>query len=143
MSMGSKVRTAASVSRLLPKFLVLGLLKRLVSLPTLARWAWRAPRPNHGGDVKRIASVVFRTGTIAGLPDRDCLQRSLLLYGELAAAGLQPLLTVGFRRMDGRLTGHAWVSVNGAAVGEPDLDASRFEPVAIFGEGGAPLTGRS
>jgi hypothetical protein len=86
---------------------------------------------------------VLRTGTVAGMPDRDCLQRSLLLYGELAAAGLQPVLTVGLRRQDGRLLGHAWVCVNGAVVAEPELDAARFETLASFGAGGAPLTGRS
>ena len=143
MSSSTKLSTAAAVGRLLPRFLAFGILKRVVPLPTLARWAWRGPRPARAADLTRIASVVLRTGAVAGVPDRDCLQRSLLLYGELSAAGLEPVLTVGLRREDGRLTGHAWVSVNGTVVAEPQLDAGGFETLARFGAEGAPLSARS
>lgn len=135
----SRWRTALAVCRLLPWFLAFGVLKRRVALPTLVRWAWRRPRDGPRADPSRIASLVLRTGAIAGTPDRDCLQRSLLLYRELAAGGLQPVLAVGLERMSGRLTGHAWVSLDGTALAEPDCDPARFETVVRFGEGGRPI----
>jgi len=142
MTPGSRWRTAFAVCRLLPWFLALGALKRLVSVPTLARWSWRQPRGHRADDphlVASIASCVLRTGTIAGVPDRDCLQRSLLLYRELSAAGLRPELAVGFQRVNGTLSGHAWVTVAGVVVAEPELDESSFEPMMRFGESGAPI----
>ena len=137
MAARSRLRTAVIVCRLLPWFLALGVLKRFVALPTLARWSWRAPRRIAGvPDAARIAAYVLRTGALAGIPDRDCLQRSLLLYRELSGAGLGPELAVGFQQVNGSVTGHAWVSVQGRVVGEKDLDQARFAPILRFGERG-------
>jgi hypothetical protein len=133
----SRLRTAVSVCRLLPWFLAFGVLKRFVALPTLARWSWRAPKRKAATpDAARIAAYVLRAGALAGVPDRDCLQRSLLLYRELSGAGLGPELAVGFQQENGGVTGHAWVSVRGAVIGERDLDQSRFAPILRFGERG-------
>ena len=136
----STIQTGFAMCRLVPRFVALGALKRALSLHTLARWSWQAPRrgaPPTPSD--RIASLVFRAGYLAGVPDRDCLQRSLLLYRELSRAGYAPELAVGFRRSNGELAGHAWVVVNGSAVGEPELDPRQFVGVLKFGEGGRLL----
>lgn len=133
----SRLRTAAVVCRLLPWFLAFGALKRFIALPTLVRWSWRRPTRNASRrDAAGIAAYVLRAGALAGIPDRDCLQRSLLLYRELSAAGLGPELAVGFERVDGGVTGHAWVSVQGDVIGERGLDQTRFVPILRFGERG-------
>ena len=136
----SRIRTAAALCRLLPWFLALGALKRVVPLHTLARWSWSpARRASRAPDPARIASTVLRAGALAGVPDRDCLQRSLLLYRELSRAGLGPELAVGFQRVDGALAGHAWVTIDGLVVGERDLNPARFAPILRFGARGALL----
>lgn len=138
--MTSRLRTALSVARLLPVFLALGALKRLVPLQTLARWSWRPSRPWRGADAARITTLVLRTGSVAGVPDRDCLQRSLLLYRELSRSGLNPELVVGFRTVRERVQGHAWVRVGGVTMAEPSAAVEMFVPALRFGARGAAIT---
>ena len=130
------LRSAMDVCRLAPWFIGLGVAKRFVPITTLVRAAYRKPRSGTTGNLTQIASRVFLTGRLTGVPDADCLQRSLLLYRELSSAGFDPELSVGFRHVADRLTGHAWVSVAGTAVGEPELDAASFTRVLRFGPGG-------
>lgn len=139
--MRSRWRTAAAICRLAPWYVVLGAVKRFVPLPTLVRWSYQPARSRSGADPRQIAANVLRTGDLTGIPDRDCLQRSLVLYRELSGAGLNPELAVGFRHADGRLAGHAWVSVAGRIVAEPDLDASEFTQILRFGERGRLIVG--
>jgi hypothetical protein len=76
---------------------------------------------------------------LAGLRDRDCLQRSLLLYRVLSRAGADPTLMVGFLRRNGRIRGHAWVTVDGNPVIEPGPNVVHFSPALGFGPRGAPI----
>ncbi len=132
----SRVRRGVRLGRLLAFFSALGVLKHIVPLPTLARWAWQPPaRPPHRG-ADDIASEVLRAGAFGGWPDRDCLQRSLLLYRELARAGFGPELVVGFERGRDGVRGHAWVRARGRVIAEAETAVSRFEPALVFGEGG-------
>ena len=48
---------------------------------------------------RRLAASVLRLSQLLSLSDRDCLQRSLLLYRLLSRAGANPILVIGFRRM--------------------------------------------
>jgi hypothetical protein len=139
----SRLGTGVAVCRLLPWFIAFGMVKGVVSLQTLVRWSWRTPRRSGRADIRKIASHVFRAGAVAGLPDRDCLQRSLLLYRELSGAGFGPELAMGFQRVDGRLVGHAWGCVAGTAIGEPDLDTARYVGIVKFGDRGELVTALS
>jgi hypothetical protein len=65
----------------------------------------------------------------------DCLQSSLLLYRELSALGADPRLAVGFRRLENRVEGHAWVFVDGRAIPGETYDQP-FAPALHFGRGG-------
>jgi hypothetical protein len=85
----------------------------------------------------RLTAGVLRLSRLVGLPDRDCLQRSLLLYRVLSRAGADPKLVVGFNRMDNRILGHAWVIVDGHAINEHETDLLRFTPALSFGAQGA------
>jgi hypothetical protein len=130
------------VGRLLPAFVVLGLLKHLVPLHWLARWAWCPPivGPRNLATEQRLSASILRLSQLTGLPDRDCLHRSLLLYRVLSRAGADPSLVVGFRRIDGRILGHAWVVVDGRTVIEAETDLLEFSPAFGFGPRGALLS---
>lgn len=134
--MTERLRRGVRLARLLASFGALGVLKHIVSLPTLARWAWRHPVRAAQRSPEEIASDVLRAGAFGGWPDRDCLQRSLLLYRELARAGFGPELVVGFDRGLEGVQGHAWVRARGRVIAEPETAVSRFEPALVFGDGG-------
>jgi hypothetical protein len=137
----NRIKNGWLVARLLPAYLILGLLKHVVPLSWLARWAWSAPDgPRDREAESRLAARVFRLSQLIGLLDRDCLHRSLLLYRVLSRAGADPRLVIGFQRMNGRILGHAWVIVDGHAVIEPEVDLLRFSPALGFGFDGAPLS---
>jgi len=129
-------QSARAAARLAPAFLILGVAKHVIPLRTLARWSWRRPRRGAKSDVAIIASQVLGVGSLLGLPDRDCLQRSLLLYRELAAAGWSPELVVGFATGSGTLKGHAWVRHHGDVLTEPASGLSGFDATLVFGAGG-------
>jgi hypothetical protein len=133
----NKLGNLLGIGRLLPAYMLFGLLKHLVPLRLLARWAWCRPGGWRDRDVEeRLHRRVIRLGQLVGLPDRDCLQRSLLLYRALSRAGANPMLVIGFDRMNGRIFGHAWVVVDGRAVLESETDLLRFSPVVAFGRQG-------
>jgi hypothetical protein len=132
-----KLGNLLGVGRLLPAYMLFGLLKHLVPLRLLARWVWCRPAGWRDRDVeRRLQRRVIRLGQLVGLPDRDCLQRSLVLYRALSRAGADPMLVIGFDRMNGRIFGHAWVVVDGQAVIESETDLLRFSPVVAFGRQG-------
>jgi hypothetical protein len=139
--MSERVRRAARLARLLATFSALGVLKHVVSLPTLVRWASQVPSARAARAAEDIASDVVRAGAFGGWPDRDCLQRSLLLYRELARAGWGPELVVGFERGSAGLFGHAWVRAGGRVIGDGEPAVARFEPALVFGADGALRNG--
>ena len=132
-----RLRRAARLARLLATFSALGVLKHVVSLPTLVRWASQTPGDRAARPADDIAWEVVRAGAFGGWPDRDCLQRSLLLYRELARAGWSPELVVGFERGTAGLLGHAWVRAEGRVLADADAAVARFEPALVFGADGA------
>ena len=135
-----RLATASALCRLVWWFWILQLAKHVLPLRMLARWSWRrhddsSPPPPRSVMVSRV----LRAGEIAGVPDRDCLQRSLLLYRELSRYGYGPTLMVGLRREHGGTVGHAWVSCGGEVIAEPTADVERFEPILRFGTSGVLL----
>lgn len=132
-----RVATGAGIARLLPWYLAFGLLRHIVPLPWLARWAWHAPSgARHREHDQKIA------GRVAWLRRRlehgrgDCLQSSLVLYRELSRSGADPTLVVGFRRDHGRMQGHAWVLADGRPVAASDDSLEGFAPTFGFGRRG-------
>lgn len=134
-----RLRTAPTISRLLPAYATFGVLKHVVPLHQLARWAWNERhRKRDQNAERRVIVAIARLRRWFGR-DNDCLQSSLLLYHELSRLGADPTLAVGFRRQNHRVEGHAWVFVDGCAV--PDQsDELPFEPTLHFGRGGVLIT---
>jgi hypothetical protein len=139
---GSRVRAAATIARLAPFYFAVAALKHVVTLPVLTRWAWRSPAPqrDHAEEL-RLARCVVKLTHLAGAPDRNCLERSLLLYRELSRAGASPELCVGFRPgPPGRsVDGHAWVTVDGQPVLEEQELPEPHQSVVRFGDRGRRL----
>jgi hypothetical protein len=131
-----RLSDAADVLALLPAYLAFAVLKHVVPLPALARLAWHAGVP--AGDVERASRAVravTRLSRRIGVTDRDCLQRSLVLYRELSRAGQTPTLVLGFKQDNGRVRGHAWVEA-GPPRSVLAEDVSSYVVAASFGPRG-------
>jgi hypothetical protein len=129
-----RLKTGLIMVRLLITYIALALLKHLVPLKWLVPQVWcAAVGPRDREAEWRLTSIVLRLSRLTGLPDRDCLQRSLLLYRVLSHMGAQPTLVVGFQRTNGHLRGHAWVTVDGRSVVEPEAELVGFSPALRFG----------
>ena len=136
-----RLKLAPSAGRLVPAYAALGILKHVVPLPVLARWAWSGRSIDRDPAAERqVILTVCRLRSWLGR-DRDCLQSSLLLYRELSRLGANPTLEVGFRRHADRTEGHAWVEVDQRIVldGPPDKP---FVTTMRFGPAGALLPRR-
>jgi len=84
--------------------------------------------PNHR--IVELAALACRPRL---LRSRDnCLDRSLLAYRYLLAAGASPSLVIGFERPDDAVLGHAWLLVDGRPVGEPRGTPERFTEIVRF-----------
>jgi hypothetical protein len=135
-----RVRLCLVMGKLLPGYLLLGLLKHLVPISWLARWAWRRPAGRRDYEQERRLKLgVLRLSQMIGLPDRDCLQRSLLLYRALSRAGAEPILVLGLKRVNDRTLGHAWVLVDDRPLLDSDADLRSFAPALSFGRCGKLL----
>ena len=116
------------------------LLKHLLPLPALVRIMWKDARRTQR-DRKREQRVVRLADWLsraANLTTRGpCLTRSLLAYRFLSELDAAPRLMVAFRRSDNRaIAGHAWVVVDGKAIGERPDDLNEFLPAVSFGPRG-------
>jgi hypothetical protein len=129
--------TTLTLLRIGTAYALFGLLKRIVPIASLARWAWvrAAPRGRTAGDLAVGAVGRIQRQLTRGAPS-DCLQAALVLYRELSRAGADPRLVLGFARDSAALVGHAWVEVEGAPVGETVEDVARFSRTATFGPHG-------
>jgi Transglutaminase-like superfamily len=136
-----RLSTVLDGLRIVPAYVLLGLLKHLVPLRSLAKWTWcEKAGPRDPVAERRLTANVLRLSKLLRIADRDCLQRSLLLYRLLSAVGAGPELVVGFREQDGKIIGHAWVLVDEVSIVEPESDRVRFSPVLRFGARGALLS---
>jgi Transglutaminase-like superfamily len=134
-------KNGLAIARLFPVYALIGVLKHIFPLTSLVRWAWRpATGPRDPAIEGRISSRVLRLSQLLGLPDRDCLQRSVLLYRVLSRAGAEPMLVVGLKRLNGRIVGHAWVTVDGRPIFESEADLLQFTPTLRLGRRGAVVS---
>jgi hypothetical protein len=137
----NQIRTVLDGFRIVPAYLLLGILKHLVPLRSLVKWTWcETTGLRDRLAERRLTANVLRLSKLLRIADRDCLQRSLLLYRLLSAVGADPELVVGLREQDGKIIGHAWVLVDEVSLVEPESDLARFSPVLRFGARGALLS---
>jgi hypothetical protein len=127
-------------ARMLAWALALPALKRIVPLPTLVRVMWKSGAtsqrdPDREQRIARLAGWFARATNPSNAG--ACLQRSLLTYRFLSESHADPRLMVAFRKTDAALAGHAWIVVDGQAIGEPAGALDDFLPVVAFGAHGA------
>lgn len=125
-------------TRMLAWAAVLPALKRTVPLPRLVELMRATPRRSlRQPDVEqRIVALAWWLHAPLALLDRGCMQRSLLTYRFLGAAGAQPHFAIGVRKEGGVVLAHAWISVDGAPAGDSERDIARFAPMLMFGPDG-------
>ena len=87
----------------------------------------RATTADDIGHAQRLAELAWLAGTY-GPVRATCLRQSLLTYLCLRRRGLAPQLRLGARHQEGRFDAHAWVELDGHALGQKDLQHSPFEP---------------
>lgn len=69
---------------------------------------------------RRLAERASMAGR-HGLVDATCLRQSLLVHFLLRRKGLAPKLMIGVRRRDEVFDAHAWVELDGIALGQAEL----------------------
>jgi hypothetical protein len=113
-------------------------LKHLLPLNLLMRLMWAKTRTVPRPDCERKITYLARRIYLARpfLRRDNCLERSLITYRFLAREGMESRLVLGAQKSDGRIRGHAWVTVDGRPVIDGHEELGRFTPLAEFGEGG-------
>jgi Transglutaminase-like superfamily len=126
--------------------LVLPLVKRRLPLTRLVRLMWRGERarpmtPEREARIAKLARVVYRSEHMSR--PGNCLERSLVLYRYLSAAGADPQLVVGIRNGEADVRGHAWITVRGEPVEEPPQSLDGLTQLVSFsGDGSRPRSRR-
>lgn len=99
------------------------------TLAWVDRWSHatvlRAPTATdiaYGQQLARAAALAGRHGLVHA----TCLRQALMVYGLLRRQGLSPALKLGVRRQGAMPDMHAWVSLDGIALGEPTLAHDEF-----------------
>lgn len=140
--MRRRLTTGSTLLRVGCSYAVFSVLKNVVPVASLVRWAWVPPGPaGQSTSELAIAAVNRIQRRVARGTPNDCLQAALVLYRELSRAGTDPHLVMGFAREAGVLVGHAWVEVDGTPVAETSADVSRFTRTATFGKQGRRVDG--
>jgi hypothetical protein len=114
---------------------VLPLLKHVVRLDTLARLTWTGRRSNHPCEAEKLVALSRLLARPVAMGKGTCYERGLLAYRFLSQRGADPRLVVAVKNNDGAVTGHAWVTVGGTAIGESEA-LEDFVPVVAYGRGG-------
>ena len=126
--------------------LVLPLMKRRLPLARLVRLMWRGEQarpttPQREARIAGLARVVYRSDHVSRRG--NCLERSLVLYRYLSAAGADPQLVVGIRSGEAAVRGHAWITVRGEPIEEPPQSLDGLTEVVSFrGDGSRPQSRR-
>jgi hypothetical protein len=120
--------------------LVLPLVKSRLPLPRLIRLMWLGKRPRpvtpeREARIADLARIVYRSEHVSR--GGNCLERSLVLYRYLSAAGADPQLVIGMRSGEAAVRGHAWVTVRGDPVEEPPHSLEGLTQVVSFRGGGS------
>jgi hypothetical protein len=120
--------------------LVLPVLKQMVPVRSLAGVMHRAPGASPRDPALEERIVTFARWAARLVRWRDggnCLERGLIAYRYLGAAGAQPTLVVGLcAKEGGGILGHAWVLLDGHAVGESPSALNSYTPVFAFAADG-------
>ena len=116
---------------------MVSLLLRLAGYVRARCWLERlssraSPRRASAADLQaaeRLAQLIDIAGR-RGLVNATCLRQALLIHFLLRRRGFSPELKIGVRREQARLDAHAWVELQGMALGQPKLAHQPFPKAA-------------
>jgi hypothetical protein len=117
---------------------ILPVLKRIVPLKSLVRFMWVPAKEKRTPAQERKIGTLVRWLYYFVVPEKSCLERSLLLYRFLSRNNSDPRLVTGMRRAEDQTwKGHAWILVDGKPFEEQEASVEDFQTFAIFGPGGS------
>jgi hypothetical protein len=122
---------------------VLPILKRVLPLPTVVKLAARR-RGGAGRQRRREEEVTTLARWLysrSPVRDDNCLERSLVTYRFLSERGADPLLSIGVRKDEDGVFGHAWVTVDGEPVYDAPAELAEYATVVTFTAAGARAPG--
>lgn len=110
---------------------------RVAPLAKLHRWLGRGLPAEQALPARReLAWETWRLVDAAArhhLYKMSCLRQSLVLQRLLAERGLAVGVYIGARKAQGQLSAHAWIEVDGEAIGEGRGTVESFVPVLHLG----------
>jgi len=122
-----------SVIRISMTACCLPLLTRTMALPSLLAFLDSPAKSEMRDDPTHLL------GLVGGVLARDlgpfkpgCYRRSLILFRELRRHGRPARVVFGIRDQEDSLDGHAWVEVDGKALGEPEDPSKVFRVVYSY-----------
>ncbi|HEX5415818.1 MAG TPA: lasso peptide biosynthesis B2 protein [Chloroflexota bacterium] len=121
--------------------LALPVLKRVMPLPTLVARARSRPgtRTFSREQIGEIIAVTSRVYQVLRFGKAgNCLERSLVNYHFLSGSVPNLQLVIGVRRLDQRIVGHAWVTVDGQVLGENPASINSYVQVIRFDGSAVP-----
>lgn len=74
-------------------------------------------------DLARLAAIAGAKGPVSA----TCLRQALVVRAWLRRQGLDARLKIGVMRPDGQLDAHAWVELEGVALGQRQLSHASFD----------------
>jgi hypothetical protein len=128
-------RDATLFVRMIGWSVLLAGLKHAVPLPALVRMmAGRARAARGDVSIDRIATLArWACRVTQASAHGRCLERGLMTFRYLTAAGVPSCLVVGMSASDiNGSRGHAWIQIGDVVVGEPVSDVSGFTRVMAF-----------
>lgn len=108
----------------------LPVLKHRMSLDRLVRLS-ASPRTRQR-DHEREALVIRIGARLWSSASGPCLERSLAIHRQLGLGGAEPSLSIGAARDDRAIVAHAWVTLDGVVVLEPDGGQDDYGVVVRF-----------
>jgi hypothetical protein len=108
---------------------------RWVALPTLMHWLTPRRRSKSRDPDVLEREIRYTNATLCRLPGRGrlaCLPRSLALYRLARLRGIEARLHCGVRREGDGIVGHAWVTVDGAALLATDDDDAEWKETFTY-----------
>ena len=120
------------LARLLAWAAALPILKRTRSVTRLVALMTPAESQRSNARIERNAITLSRWIYRAPFVPDNCLERSLLAYRYLVRDSREHRLYLGIRADEGGYPGHAWLTVDGVPVHEPDESLEGYVPLVVF-----------
>jgi len=118
--------------RLLAWAAVLPILKRTRSVTRLVTLMTPTASQPSSARIERNAITLSRWIYRLPFVPENCLERSLLAYRYLVRDRREHRLYLGIRADEGGYPGHAWLTVDGVPVHEPDESLEAYVPLVVF-----------